>query len=116
MSKARIVIDTNDGELVIGETGVEFAALRESAPVSWEWPQVHHLAFEAGDGRGPFRRGLIGLMTRPRSRVFLTTGDGDITFTVGQDIGAMRAVARRILVDAPAAAGKVSVAGEVLGR
>lgn len=114
MSDEQIVIDTSDGELVFDEDGVEFDALRADEPVTWAWQQVHHVAFEGGDGRGPFRRGLIGLMTRPRSRVFLTTQDGDVTFSVRQDLGAMRARARRILVNAPDAAGKVSVAGELL--
>lgn len=108
-----IVIDVDSGELVVDAEGIEYEPLH-GEPITWRWSQVHHVAFEPGDGRGPFRRGLIGLMTRPRSRIFLTTDGGDLNFDVRTDIGSLRATARRIVIDAWDAAGKVSVAGETI--
>lgn len=107
-----IMLDVDRGELHINRAGLEVKAFLDADSARWPWSEIHHIAFEPGDGHGMFRRGLIGLASKPRARIFITTTAGDTVLNLRLDAGALRAVARRTVIEAPDSRGKLSVAGE----
>lgn len=111
------MVRTPEGDLAVDASGVTFkpyALHGKAAAKTWGWGEVRRVAVEDG-GRGTDRAvvgglPLWGLLYRPkRAVVVVSVEDEDLSFVTRQPLVELRAAARRVLDDVPAAQGKVLV-------
>lgn len=117
-----VSLATDDGTLIFASDGIRFgryAMHGNPEMLSWTWGSVSYVSVDDQrarlDAKALALSGIFGLLLRKRRLlVIVSTADDDLQFRVKGDLPMVRAALRRLVRNAPAATGKIQVAGDVI--